>query len=430
MTDAQGNPARSEWREGWPLVLTAAIGCAFAASHAITMGTFMGPLTREFDWSRGEVTIGISFGALGSIFLIPALGRVIDRVGARKIGLLGAPAYATALMLISLTGPSVLSWYAAWLAMAVLSIFISPLVWTMAVASRFEKNRGLALALVLAGMSAGSAIFPLIAASLIDSVGWRMTYRIMALAALVTVLPLSLAFLRDARDLRQRNKEIDVATPTILPGFTLREAMATPQFWQILLMLGLAAGVINAIGQHFQPMLTDAGMSATAAAAIFGVVGPVAFVARLLTGYLLDRVAPPFVAAPAFAFPIISCLILMGFDGDPLLAAIAIACCALASGAEIDMIAYLGARYFGMKNYGAIYGLIFAGHTLGWALLPPIAGFVYDGTGSYDLALMGMAILLGVAALLAALLREPRPPIRDAAEAEDAGAKLRIAESS
>ena len=398
---------RNEWREGWPLVLTAALGCAFAASHAVTMGAFIGPLTAEFGWSRGEVTAGISFGALGSIFLIPALGPIVDRIGARKIGLIGPPAYAIGLLLISLCGPSIYGWYAAWIAMAILSLFISPLVWTMAVASRFEKSRGLALAFVLAGMSVGAAIFPLAAATLIENFGWRVAYRVNALAALVIVLPLALAFLRDARDLRATKTDLPDTPEVDVPGLTLREAFRTRAFWQIIAMLALVAGVYNAIYQHFQPMMTDAGMTAIEAAAIAGIIGPVSFAARLFTGYLLDRFSPSLVAAFAFAIPILSCLLLIGFDGNPVIAGIAIACCALASGAEIDMIAYLGARYFGMRNYGAIYGFIFAGHTLGWALFPPLVGAMFDRSGSYDTALIIMAALLVVAVLLAALLGKP-----------------------
>jgi MFS family permease len=402
---------RSEWREGWPLVLTAALGCAFAASHAVTMGAFVGPLTGEFGWSRGEVTAGISFGALGSIFLVPVLGPIVDKIGARKIGLLGPPAYAAGLLLISLSGPSIYGWYAAWIAMAVLSLFISPLVWTMAVASRFEKSRGLALAFVLAGMSVGAAIFPFAAATLIENFGWRVAYRVNALAALVVVLPLALAFLRDARDLRAAQTDQPLEPEAVVPGLSLREAFRTRTFWQILAMLALVAGVYNAIYQHFQPIMTDAGMTAIEAAAIAGIIGPVSFAARLLTGHLLDRFSPPLVAASAFAIPLLSCLLLIGFDGDPVIAGIAIACCALASGAEIDMIAYLGARYFGMRNYGAIYGFIFAGHTLGWALFPPLVGVAFDRSGSYDAALTIMAVLLVVAVALAASIR--KPPMRD-----------------
>lgn len=410
MTEITESAPKSEWRDGWPLVLTAALGCAFAASHAVTMGTFVGPLTAEFGWSRGEVTAGVSIGALGSILLVPALGRIVDKIGARKIGLLGPPAYAAGLLLISFCGPSIYGWYAAWIIMAILSLCISPLVWTMAVASRFEKSRGLALAFVLAGMSVGAAVFPLAAATLIENFGWRVAYRANALAAVAIVLPLALAFLRDARDIRATKAEQIPSSDADVPGLSLKEAFQTRTFWQIVAMLALVAGVYNAIYQHFQPMMTDAGMTAMEAAAIAGIIGPVSFAARLLTGYLLDRVSPPLVAAIAFAIPIASCLLLIGFDGDPVIAGIAIACCALASGAEIDMIAYLGARYFGMKNYGAIYGVIFAGHTVGWALFPPLAGAVFDHTGSYDTALIAMAVLLGAAVMLAATLGNPRTP--------------------
>lgn len=398
--------AGGEWRAGWPLVLTSAVGCGFAATHAVTLGSYIGPLTREFGWTREEITTCLFFGALGTIFLTPFLGRVLDRFGARRVALAGVPAYAFAHALFGFAGPSISSWYLVWGIMAILCMGISPVAWSMAVASRFDKSRGLALAIVLAGMSLNTAIMPFLSVQMIDAYGWRVAYWSTAALVLAVAWPLTWAFFYDARDLA-RGREAEATTSEAappLPGRTLGEALRSTLFWRVAFCMALVGGAYSAIYIHFQPLLTDSGMTAGEAALLAGIIGPVSFGSRIVTGLLLDRYPAPIIAAVAFTLPIASCFLLQGYDGNPTVAAVAIAFTAVAAGAEIDMMAYLASRYFGMKSFGVIYGSIFSGHTILWATMPPLAGRIYDRTGSYDGALMLCTAMLAVGVLLAATL--------------------------
>ncbi|MEP7349569.1 MAG: MFS transporter [Sphingorhabdus sp.] len=407
---------RSEWRNGWPVLVASAIGCGMVATHAITLGSFVVPLTHEFGWTRAQITAGLSFGSLGTIFLSPLLGRLLDWTGARRVALVGVPLYAIALALLGLVEPSILSWYGAWACLAILSMGMSPVIWTLAVASRFERNRGFALALVLAGLSLASAVMPLVAVTAIEAWGWRAAYWSLSALALILVWPLTFAFFYDRSDLARSGQphEQGNAPPLTMQasGFSVRQALSRRQFWQIVVALTLVGGCYNAIYQHFQPMLIDAGLDALGAAAIAGIIGPISFASRLLTGFLLDRVPAPFVAAPAFALPIVTCILLSGFDGSSTTAMIAIACTAMAAGAEVDLIAFLAARYFGMRSYGAIYGLIFSAHTIGWAIMPIVAGITFGRSGNYDSILFFMVGMLALSATLAATLgRYPALPV-------------------
>jgi MFS family permease len=87
-----------------------------------------------------------------------------------------------------------------------------------------------------------------------------------------------------------------------------------------------------------------------------------------------------------------------------LVCAVAIVIFGLAAGAEFDIAAYFVARYFGRKNYGAIYGLLYTIFVVGSAVTPPLAGRVFDLYQTYDPALMaGIAVFI-VAALLCGTL--------------------------
>lgn len=406
MNSAVPSGAGTEWRAGWPLVLASAVGCGFAATHAVTLGSYIGPLTREFGWTREEITSCLVFGALGTIFLTPFLGRVLDRFGARRIALVGVPAYAFAHALFGFAGPSITSWYMAWGAMAVLCMGISPVAWSMAVASRFDRNRGLALAIVLAGMSVNTAVMPFLSVQMIDAYGWRIAYWATALLVLVVAWPLTWAFFYDARDLERgaAAEKVESAPALPLPGRTLGEAIRSTLFWRVALCMALVGGAYSAIYIHFQPLLTDAGIDPADAALLAGIIGPISFSSRIVTGLLLDRFPASAIAAVAFALPIISCFLLRGFDGNLLIAGVAIAFTAVAAGTEIDMMAYLASRYFGMKSFGVIYGCIFSTHTILWATMPPLAGKIFDRTGSYDNALLLFAAMLAGGVMLAATL--------------------------
>ena len=75
-----------------------------------------------------------------------------------------------------------------------------------------------------------------------------------------------------------------------------------------------------------------------------------------------------------------------------------------AGGAETDLVAYLAGRYFGMKNYGQIYGVQYMAFGLMAAVSPTLYGWVRDTTGSYDPILIAAAVMFIAGALLLLLL--------------------------
>jgi MFS family permease len=407
-----------EWRRGWRLVLAAALGTGMASTQAVTLGTFVAPLGQAFGWGRAEITGGLAIGSLGTILLTPLLGTLVDRVGARRVVLVGVWFYALAVALLGTAGPGVSSWYARWALVAVFCMGMNPVAWTMAVASRFERHRGLALAVTLAGLNIATMLLPLLAVRLIDAIGWRWSYAVLGGLALVIVLPPTLAWFDDAKGLgrKQAGAPLGAAgrphrTQADAPGLTLREAAATGRFWRMLGSLALVGGSVSALSVHFLPMMTDAGLSRTEAALVLGLLGPISFVSRLGTGWLLDRIPAPLVAGPAFALPVISCLILQHFDGHIGTALVVAALNGVTVGAEVDLIAFLASRYFGMRQFGAIYGCAFSCFTIGYGAMPVLAGRIYDTTGSYASILSVLAAMLAGSSFLAFTLgRYPRFP--------------------
>ena len=389
--------ATGEWRRGGPVVLAAGASYGVSTFHVASLGALIAPLAARFGWSRGEITGALMFLGFSAIVLNPLAGKLVDRFGARRIALAGIWTYAVTLCGLGLTGPSLGSWYVAWAALALFFPLMCPLVWTAGVVGNFTRRRGLALGLMLTGSGVAAALTPPITVAALQQFGWREAYFLLAALGIAITLPLTLLFFRDGRAARGA---ADSAAPAGAPGMTLAQAVRTPQFWKLGVALMTAGGVANALQVHLQPMLIDGGASAANAAAMAAVIGPALIVGRLTVGFLLDRVFGPLVAAAALLLPILSMTLLLGYDGTLWRGMLVAAALGLAYGAEIDLLAYLSSRYFGVRNYASIFGALLGLFSFGFALSPMAAGVVFDTAGSYDRALLTMMVLSVVMAAL------------------------------
>ncbi len=120
---------------------------------------------------------------------------------------------------------------------------------------------------------------------------------------------------------------------------------------------------------------------------------------------LLDRYPAHFVAMAALLVAAAGALLLYGFDLR--FASLAVMMLGLAAGAEVDLIAYLCSRHFGTRAYGAIYGWQYSIFVLGYGLSPYLVGLSRDTFGTYDVALIGSMFAVGLAGMLALILKLP-----------------------
>jgi predicted MFS family arabinose efflux permease len=164
---------------------------------------------------------------------------------------------------------------------------------------------------------------------------------------------------------------------------------------------------VGAITVHFQPMMRDAGLSADQAARYASLNGPASLAGHLIVGRLLDRCPTHIVAALCFASPAAVCLILLNYDGSAALSFAAAIILGFAQGIEGDLFAYVCARYFGLKHYGAAYGIVVGLFAFGFGLASVVAGAAFDLLGSYASILWALLGGLGVSIFLAVLLGRP-----------------------
>ena len=422
-TAAQGAAHQASAVGGWHetgfartmLVLVSALGLGVATMHVYSFGMVIEPLEREFGWSRGQITAGLTIWSVISVLFAPPMGFLADRMGSRRVAMVGVTLFCGALALLSFAGPGIASWWLGWTLVAFGSVCIKTTVWTKAVASRFTQRRGLALAFTLCGSGAASMILPPIVTQYIADNGWRAAYVAMGAGGAAIVLPLLLLFFHDARDLARNPARATPDTPVAeLPGLTIGEGLRSPAFWRIALIAFLLTMVVTSMLVHFVPLMTSGGISRTEAAAAAGLIGAMSMVGRLVTGTILDMIDARIVGVVATTFPVVACVLLLNNDGSVFMAVVVAIAIGLALGSEVDVLAFISAQYFGMRSYGTLFGAVAGLVSFGSGIGPTIAGFIFDHHGHYDPALYAATPLLLLSALLMATLpRLSRSSLQD-----------------
>ena len=403
-----------EFHKGWRPLTAATIGagCGITSIPFYTHGVFVVPIAAEMGWTRGATQFAFTLLMLSAIVSAPLMGMLLDRFGARRVGLVSIPLLGLTFAGLSLATPAIWTYYAGWLVMAVLAAGTLPVTWTRAVTTWFDEKRGLALGLTMSGTGIAAAISPLVAAALITNYGWQDAYRFLGLIIVLIGFPVVVLWFREASQV-----DLPSSTPRVLTGITLKRATRLRSFWILAVSLLFVSTGIAGVISNLVPLLIDRGFDAPVAARYAGLIGIAVILGRLVTGYLIDRVWAPLIAAIFLSAPALACLLLASGTPVELWIGVAAFLIGFAAGAELDIIAYLTSRYFGLRYYGAIYGAQFAFFALGAGLGPPMFGYVFDFAASYTPILLVASGLFFIGGTIL-LLMGPYPP---------AGAEERLA---
>lgn len=379
----------------WLIVAVSAIGVSASAGTVVVyaFAVFLKPLTQEFHWTRSQVSLAVSLLNLMVCLGSPVAGRIVDRVGGRRmilpsIALLGA----TLVSLSFLTG-HLWNLYLLYSLAGLVGLGSTSLTYSRVVAGWFDDRRGLALGLTASGIGIGSFVVPPLAQAVISASGWRQGYFVLGVIMFLVPLPLQALFLHDApRAARPEPHD----HPQSSAG-----AFRTRVFWQMLIQFFLVSACVNGAVSHLAALLTDRGTPPQAAALAISVFGVSGFAGRIFTGYLVDRFFAPYVMVVMFGGAAIALLLLAGGATGPL-ATLAAVLMGFGVGAEADVMPYLVSRYFGLRALGELFGYLFSAYTLGVAVGPLLMGAGFDSTGSYTrpLTILAIALLAATAATL------------------------------
>ena len=404
-TEATPAKVELEFRDGWRIVLGSTIGLGTGATLlSFVASLLIIPLTGEFGWSRGDMSIAGAVAFMGVTVAIPFNGWLVDRVGFRRV----AAVCGVMLGLLYIAAANQPGNFAFYLVlMALIGIFGSgtgALVYSRPVIGWFDRQRGLALGLATAGTSVSIFIAPPLVQELITGFGWRTGFYGLAILTTLIGLPLAL-FLIGSPQLKHTvvSADIDAPSQRTLTGLDLAQAFRTRRFW----LLAAALVCINIPGSgvvgQLAPLITDTGLTPRAVAMVMSLYAVGLLSGRLGCGYCLDRFPPPLVAATFTLIPTLGCLLLLLPEPSFALAGLAVTLIGVQQGSETDLLAFFISRGFGTRRYGSIYGAIATFGALSTLTGLLLFGQMHDATGSYDIALVigAVAFVLGSAAFFA-----------------------------
>ncbi len=395
----------AEWRRGWPVVASSAIGIGTgAALYQYVSSLFIAPLEAAFGWSRGDIAL-IGATALVGAFTAPLIGRLADRFGVRPVAIV-----ATIVIAVAFAGLAVQDGDIA-VALGFMILFglavpgTTGIVYSRAITGWFTQARGLALGIMSAGISLAALIATPVIAAVIADHGYRGGYLALAGAAGLIGLPAILIGLREPE--RAVREPVHAAL-----GDSPARLLRTGRFWLLVAIMFLVNIPSTGILTQLSPLLTGKGFSDFASAGLMSLYALSVLAGRIGIGWLFDRLPASHVACTVTLFAALGC---MAFhSATPMLLVYAgVVTVGLMQGAETDVLAYFVGRMFPLRHFSAIYGGVVTASLLGTATGIVGFGALYDAAQSYDLALMiAAAMLMTVSALYLLTARSMRTGLR------------------
>ncbi|MEE8318355.1 MAG: MFS transporter [Dehalococcoidales bacterium] len=389
----------------------------FSGTTVGVFSLFVKPLQTEFGWGRGEVMLAFSLFFLVMGLSAPFTGKLIDRYGVR--GIITGGSLAGGVSFVSLYFlQSIWHFYAAFTVIGVAMAALGQVPASAMVSNWFRKRRGTAIGVMSTGIGLGILVLvPIVGGYFIPHFGWRPSY--LFLAAVVWILiPLALFVVRtkpaemgllpygisSAEDMAA-----EVSSGS-MGGLNLKKAMGTAAFWLISITFfvnGLSSmGVI----QNQVPHLQDIGFRLVTASSALTALGIGSAVGKLFFGWLCDRIQPKYACAISLLLLAAGTLILVNVTPETASTVIWIYAIILGLGAGgwLPTMSMLINTNFGLTSYGVLFGMLTLVQSVGAAIGPPFAGFMFDTLGGYQSAFIILLALYAVALPTILAVRRPK----------------------
>jgi MFS family permease len=379
---------------------------------------FIAPFQQEFGWSMTQISSGAALFAIVMGLSGPLVGVLFARFGARQVMLVAA-------VIVTLTFLGYATMRSLWVlyAMMLLSGFgiagTTILPAQTLITNWFDRYRGRAMGLTMLGIGAGGFLLPPLNEFLIRLWGWRQTWLFSSLVFLLIVIPLIAVFVRTRpSDLGLlpdgESGELAGAGSGTASGLPVGRAVATPTFWIVVGIFLLQLVGVSALNFHFVPFATQqAKFSSQQAAFYYGLAVGFSIVGRLLFGWLADRWKVTLLMTTAGLLlasgpALVELLIVRLGLREPQLLWLYAMPFGIGIGGNAVVMPVLVGRCFGELNFSKIMGLVMSGFAVGIIIGIPVAGWLFDRTGSYEWVLILCTFSLLLSAMLALLIDPER----------------------
>lgn len=375
----------TEFAAHWRVVVAASSGMAVSlAMFNVVQSLFVKEMQTSFGWSRGDISLALA-ALIPAALTAPLVGRAIDRYGVRRVVFLCTIGMSMAALGLACITSAIWTYYLAFTMLLLLGAGTTPISYTRVVSTWFRKGLGLAIGITLSGLSITAFVMPPFLTYIIATYGWRAGYAVLAILPIMIGLPTAYFWLHE-----RQNAQND--TPIDEDGLTAMQALKSSRFWIMCIAISLVSVPAISLSTQLQPLLTDKGFNDNSAAFLLSIFGVAVLVGRLIVGRLIDRYWAPGIACITLLLTSGGAFMLIGAKQDFTLAALSLTMLGFAQAAEVNLLAFLIARYFGTRHFSAIYGNINIFFGLSIAAGAIMFGKLYDSDHNYD---RGLAIAGG-----------------------------------
>jgi OFA family oxalate/formate antiporter-like MFS transporter len=394
------------WRVFGGLMMNIALGTLYAWS------VFVAPLEKEFGWKRADTSMVFTIAVVVFALSFIVAGRLQDKFGPFWVSLTGAVLVSLGFFLCSFTH-SLTYLFICFGVIGGLGNGFGYATPIPVMAKWFPDKRGLAIGLAVGGYGAGSALFgPLANLKLIPAYGVHTTFTI--LGAIFLVMTVIGAFLLKNPPAAYKPAGWTPAPATAKSGattqeFTPGEVLATPTFYfmWIAYALGTSAGLM--VISQLVPFAKSVHISSAALATMTLVVGAAGNASgRILSGWMSDALGRLNVLRLMIAISMVSMPVLYLVGGNVALLYAAVFVVYWCYGTQLSVNAAATADFFGAKNAGMNYGMLFTAWGVAGVIGPRIGGVLFDKYKNYQMAFYTAAVLAAVALVAELLARRPK----------------------
>ena len=410
---------------GWWLTAVAALVMVIGSVPMFQgMPAWFVVLEREFSWSRAELSLAFSFTRVEGTVMGPVAGYLVDKVGPRRMVLLGLPVLGLGFVLFSQVH-HLWQFYAAFVVMSMGGGLGTWLPMMTVLNHWFLRRRSLAMALAMEGFALGGIVLvPALAWAVDpeepDRIGWRVTAAGIGVGIMVLAWPVS-RLVRNRPEQYGLHPDGQRPAPAATldravsgpanpgggpPDYTWQMAIRTGTFWLITMGHACSSIVIVTLMVHLGPMLDDRGFSIQTIGWVVATYTGVGALFTLVGGYVGDRVS---IRLALFAFSVVqsAAVVVLLVARTELLAFAFAALLGIGFGGRTPLTTAIRGAYFGRRAFASITGVSMIPMNILLLIAPLFAGIMFDKQGSYTIPFLTIAVVSFFGAAMFLLLREP-----------------------
>jgi len=391
---------------GWYIVIASMIFTMLTVGIRLGVGPFLLPMMEDLKITRTFISMIISVGMIMYGVGMPIAGYLCGKCSTKFVLLLGVILIALSILGTVLTNN-------VWIFFFMYGVFLSfglaltsPVAVTPIISRWFVRQRGKALFFLSTGSMAGIAIFNPLATFMIESIGWRSTLFIFAFIFVILIVPAAILIFKEdvpeGADLKEDSSSTGTSTHTLTQRLTLKDAIRSKAYWQIVVGLFACGFSMNLLGSHAVPMLMDHHFAPTTASFGVGLIGLVAIFSTLILASIADRFAK---RKLLFFIYFIRGLGFLGlvFSQNTWQLYLVAALGGLVWSGSIAMSSAILGELFGVRLLGVLYGWAYLGHQIGGAISSFLGGWGYQVFGTHVFS-FGLATFTLISAAITSYL--------------------------